>query len=132
MFLFIRWFIGLLVSLLVGHYATRKFRDLRNKHIRNVCQDSEALQKQDEQSLNSDLLPLVTGLIERTFFTLVIAFNVSGGAVAMIGWLGAKMAVKWNRQPGESPINRAFSMTALQAGIVSLLFALVGGLICKW
>ncbi len=132
MCLFIRWSIGILVSLLVGHYATRNFRDLRNKHIRNVCKYNEALQKQDEQSINSDLLPLVTGLIERTFFTLVIAFDVSGGAVAMMGWLGAKMAINWNRQPGESPVNRAFSMTALQAGIVSLMFSLVGGLICRW
>ncbi|MBW2741223.1 MAG: hypothetical protein JRE64_20810 [Deltaproteobacteria bacterium] len=132
MVLILRWIIGFLVSLLIGHYATRKFRDLRNKHIRNVSKNREAIDRQNEQSLNSDILTIVTGLIERTFFTLIVAFDVSGGAVAMMGWLGAKMAVNWNRQPGDSPINRAFSMTALQAGIVSLLFSLIGGLICKW
>ncbi len=132
MVLILRWIIGLLVSLLIGHYASRKFRDLRNKHIRNLCKDHKAIDRQNEQSFNNDILTMVTGLIERMFFTLIIAFDVSGSAVAMMGWLAAKMAVNWKRQPGDSPINRAFSMTALQAGMMSLLFLLIGGLICRW
>lgn len=132
MVMILRWIIGFFVSLLLGHYAARKFRDLRNRHIKNVSTDHEAINRQNEQSLNSDILPIWTGLIERFFFTLIVAFDISGAAVAMMGWLGAKMAVNWNRQPGDNPVNRAFSMTALQTGVVSLLFALIGGLICRW
>ena len=31
------------------------------------------------------------GLSERLFFTLIIAFDVSGAAIAMIGWMTLKM-----------------------------------------
>lgn len=126
--LIIKWIIGLLVSLLVGHYAAKYYRNYRNNKILNGKEDYNP---DKEQSLNNDFLPLLTGLLERFFFTLVIAFNISGGAVAMFGWLGAKMAVNWNRQSNNDAVSRAYAMTALQSGLVSLLFALIGGLICK-
>ena len=131
--LIFKWVIGLSLSLIAGHFVSRWFRNFRTQHIKEAVNDSEAIKKQQKEQISSNLLPKVTGLIERTFFTLIVAFDVSGGAVAMIAWLGAKMAVNWNRQSGDnSVVNRALSMTALQTGMVSLLFALIGGLICKW
>ena len=70
MVMILRWIIGFFVSLLLGHYAARKFRDLRNRHVENVSTDHEAINRQNEQSLNSDILPIWTGLIERFFSRL--------------------------------------------------------------
>jgi len=124
----LKWFIGLFVSLYIGHHASKRYRNFRNNQIIKGNNDYKL---DEEQSLNNDLLPLLTGLLERFFFTLVIAFNIGGGAVAMFAWLGAKMAVNWNRQSKNDAVSRAYAMTALQAGLVSLLFALIGGLFCK-
>jgi hypothetical protein len=131
MLLIFKWFFGLSISLAAGHFASRKFRDFRNKHIEKVTNNSKEIELIKKDQIQSDLLPTITGIAERFFFTLIIAFDVSGGAVAMIAWLGAKMAVNWNRLSGENPVARGFSMTALQTGMVSLFFALLGGLICR-
>lgn len=131
MHLIIRWMIGLSISLIAGHFVSRKFRDLRNQHINKVTNDSEDKNRQERDQLPSKRLPMITGVIERTFFTFIVAFDVSGGAIAMMAWLAAKMAVNWNRVSVSDSATRGFSMTALQAGMVSLFFALIGGLICK-
>lgn len=131
MHIIVRWAIGLIISLALGHYVSRKFRDLRNSHIEKVTNDNEAIEDRKKNQIQSDWLPTITGIVERLFFTIVVAFDLSGAAVAMIAWLGAKMAVNWNRLSGESSATRGFSMTAIQTGMVSLFFALIGGLVCR-
>jgi hypothetical protein len=67
----------------------------------------------------------LTGLIERLFFTLLIAFEISGTGIAMVAWITVKMLQKWH---GE---HKNYSFLRLLSGMVSMLFALVGGLICS-
>jgi len=68
----------------------------------------------------------VTGIIERVFFTVVVAFDVSGTATAMMGWIAIKMAAVWNvSQP------RAATIFTALGGLMSMFFALTGGLICR-
>lgn len=72
------------------------------------------------------------GLIERTFFTLIIAFNVSGAGVSMIAWIMVKMFSTWNRLLKiEDLWAGPFAFSSLLGNLVSMLFALVGGLICR-
>jgi hypothetical protein len=71
--------------------------------------------------------PWLTGIVERAFFTVVLAFDVSGASTAMMAWLTVKMLPNWNRTTADPP----GAFTALLAGLVSLFFALVGGLICR-
>jgi hypothetical protein len=111
-----RWSLGLAVSLVVGGIVTHLFVRCLRRRINTV--NSEA----------TGVSPWLTGMIERLFFTVVVAFDVSGTATAMMGWLAVKMASNWNRLGVVDPPG-AFS--ALLAGLVSLLFALVGGLICR-
>jgi len=70
--------------------------------------------------------------MERLFFTVVVAFDVSGAAIAMIGWITLKLATNWNR-PGTQSQEQwskwsAWAFSALIGGLVSMLFALLGGL----
>jgi len=41
--------------------------------------------------------PWVTGITERLFFTVAVAFELSGVATAMMGWMAIKLAANWNR-----------------------------------
>jgi hypothetical protein len=79
---------------------------------------------------------LVTGTVERLFFLVAVAFNLSGVVVAMVGWIGVKMAAHWGARP-EAPEQQksgsiyAIRITAILGGLLSLLFAMVGGLVCS-
>ena len=143
----IPWILGLLISLLIGHYVTKKILNLLRSHV--GCDDeamtrflaSHALNRNNStnetHSDDPDVLELnqvppgLQGVLERFFFTIIIAFNVSGAAVAMMGWLAVKMVTNLNRGDLPSrPIVRARALTGLIGGLVSLTFALIGGLIC--
>jgi hypothetical protein len=73
----------------------------------------------------------LTGGVERLFFTILIGlFTIQGQglATAMMGWIGIKMAINWNRaDQNANPDARAFGFSAALAGLVSLGFALWGG-----
>jgi hypothetical protein len=83
-----------------------------------------------------------TGTLERIFFTALVAFDVAGYPTAMIAWLVAKMAVTWTgrgaaRNDSEEEVKRASdyrlsSMITLLNGLVSMTFALAGGLIMQY
>jgi hypothetical protein len=115
-----RWGVGLFVSLVVGWIVTMVFLSLLRRHI-ELPKDTSA----------SQVPPSLTGLVERLFFTVAVAFDLSGTVPAMMGWLAVKMASNWNR-PGDGGLqDPRGAVSALLAGLVSLGFALVGGLICR-
>jgi hypothetical protein len=74
------------------------------------------------------------GMCERLFFTIVVGFSGVGvGAGTIIAWLAIKTALDWRRRTSEEPnelrdIIRASQLSNL-AGLISLLFAMIGGLI---
>lgn len=69
----------------------------------------------------------LTGVTERTFFFTLVGFGVSGTAPAMIAWIGIKMAANWNLYLDDRR-RLAYRFRALLCGLVSLLFAVIGGL----
>ena len=89
----------------------------------------KALQEPGEHKVSS----IVTGLLERLLFTFLVAFDISGTAIAMIVWLATKMTINWDKisHPKDNPEIRSLTLSALLAGLVSMFFALVGGLVCR-
>lgn len=78
--------------------------------------------------------PPLTGSLERLFFTILVGLNVPGFPIAMMAWLAVKMATNWNRPTptgGEPRDVRLWSFSGLLGGLVSMLFALLGGFICQ-
>jgi hypothetical protein len=76
--------------------------------------------------------PELTGFIERSFFVVLVAFQVEEAATAMIAWLGVKLAANWQREAPKGHSLEAridYTFAALLAGLLSMLFALIGGLI---
>ena len=118
------WILGLGFSLVVGHFAVDYFlRELR-----------KYMQLGDRPALPAGMNrvpPWLTGGLERLFFTLLVAFSVSGTSAAMVGWLALKMATNWNQPEfGDDVKARSFAFSSLMAGVLSMLLALLGGLIC--
>ena len=78
---------------------------------------------------------LVFGTVERFFFCLVIGYGVGGGAVAMVAWIALK--AHWRdlqavaNAIGDVPDARLWAQCSILTSVVSMLFALLGGLLMK-
>lgn len=117
------WMIGLLFSLIVGQVVTWGFIEL----LRYSMGTSKTLFKKGAK----EVPPWVTGSVERLFFTVLVGLNFNGIPAYMLTWLTLKMATNWNHPDWkDQPDARAYALSALLAGLVSMLFALGGGLIC--
>jgi len=118
------WVLGLGFSLIAGHFAVELFLAQLRKYM--GLSDKPPLLKSYKGTP-----PWLTGGLERTFFTFLVAFNVSGTPAAMIGWLALKLATNWNHPDyKDRPEARAFAFSGLLAGLLSMLFAVLGGQIC--
>ncbi|TKD44795.1 hypothetical protein [Azotobacter chroococcum] len=119
------WVFGLLFSLLLGHFIVEYFLwALRKK----MALGEKPLLLDNPKRVP----PWLTGAMERLFFTILVALNISGTPAAMIGWLGLKVATNWNHPDyKDNPKARSFAFSGLLAGLLSLLVAFVGGRICR-
>jgi hypothetical protein len=121
----IRWSVGLLVSLALGHVVVAFFLSQLRRKL------GLGGKPRTHDISVARVPPWLTGTLERLFFTVLIGSNVSGVPTAMVGWLALKFATNWNRAgSSELSTTRAFAMSALLAGLLSMLFATWGGLIC--
>jgi len=123
----IRWLLGLGWSLLAGHFVVGLVVDGLRAQIRAA---PEAFDDSVPSTWEPDprMPSWAVGLIERLFFTLAVAFDVSGSATAMMAWIAIKMAARWNRL-GKPDAPGALSIAI--GGLVSMFFALTGGAICR-
>ena len=118
--------VAVLVALPVGGLVTSLFfrRLVRRLHLASSLPSGEAVPG------------WLIGTVERTFFTLAVAYDLSGAAVGMIAWITVKMVSNWNRPDRKAPsddpeITVQLSMAALLASLVSLTFATIGGLLWR-
>ena len=85
------WVVGLAIPLAVGTAVVPLFLKWLRKRVKLSI-------------IPTELVPgWLTGLLERAFFTVLVAFNVSGTGVAMIGWITVKMASGWNSGARSDP-----------------------------
>jgi len=116
------WVIGFAISILGGSFAAWAFLAFARR-------DTDAGSKPELGARR--VKPWLVGAIERTFFTLLVAFKVSGYPAAMIGWLALKLATNWNHPAWkDNPEARTHGLLALLAGLISMLFAFLGGSVC--
>ena len=143
------WVFGLFVSIFLGHLVTafslvhlRKYLEQREDEFKEFSRDQRfdfyvglEFYPPLPESSERQVPLLITGTAERLFFTLIVAFGVSGAAVAMVAWIALKLLasrpdrVKRAMEEGATtPL--AFEFAGLLGNLLSMFFALVGGLIC--
>jgi len=115
------WLFGLSVSIVLGGVVAWIFLSLLRRYL--------GISK--EKTSDKRVPPWLTGATERLFFTCVIAFQLGGAAIAMIGWLTLKMVTNWNRPSPNSADKTTGALSALLTGLVSMMFAMIGGLIVR-
>jgi hypothetical protein len=75
---------------------------------------------------------LLTGSVERGFFTLVVAYKVGDPVAAMMAWIAIKLAANWGHySQAKDPKIRKHAFRAILTGMVSMLLALIGGRIAS-
>jgi len=123
------WVFGIGFTLGGGHYIT----DYLLHMIREKYVDYE------DPDLGKTAIPeWLIGIIERLFFTILVAFNVSGTAIAMLGWITLKMTtnlhyLKADEKGKEVPLGKRMMMfSGLLGGMISMFCALIGGLMIRY
>jgi len=116
----LRWTVGLFVSLVFGGIVNQYWARRLRKLIGN------------EDPQYRIIIPLSLGALENLFFTIGVAFDLSGVMVGMVAWMGAKMAAHWGRESKEQQVKNIETVRFLVLGgtMLSLLFSMTGGLIC--
>ena len=83
------------------------------------------------QDYKSGFPPCVAGVIERLVFTLLVAAQFGDVIGAMMLWLGLKLAAAWKPRFAARGVRlmklQIGAFRALLVGLVSLLFAAIGG-----
>ena len=136
------WFWGLFVSLILGSLVTSYFVVfIRKWQRREECAWKSHLAfylgfkpYPGILAKERDFPPLITGLLERLFFTFLIGFNVVGVPIAMMGWIAVKMTNNWASVMSYSD-QRKILLPLISSGfmgaLISMGFAYLGGLICN-
>jgi len=114
-----RWAVGLAVSLLIGGLVTGWFLNRMRAHLKIPPPVGRVVPRE------------LIGVSERLFFTVVIAFDVSGAAIAMIGWMTLKLVPNWELWVKHGATNKPLALSSLLGSLCSMFFALLGGLICS-
>jgi hypothetical protein len=117
----INWSIGLLgFAVIFGYFITALFTSKLRKHA--------------EEGVTPDkVMAFWTGTIERLFFTLLVAFEMSGIPTVLVAWIIFKVAPDWDRLKKETQAEdlKGPAFVRLLGNVLSMIFALVGGLICS-
>ena len=142
----IRWIVGLCFSLFLGgKVAEASIYFIRKRYIKKASVD-DSEQKDFESFFAKPGLEVEIGYIERLFFTICVAFNLSGVVIAIIGWVTLKMFYIWypafetlkNLKVSEREKKKKirlyseFAMSSVLGSIVSITFALFAGLFCRY
>jgi undecaprenyl pyrophosphate phosphatase UppP len=125
--MWLQWIVGFGISLVAGQLVVSILLYCVRRHLGK---------ENDPLSGNSKIREVpawLIGLSERLFFSVIIAFGVLGAAVSMIPWIAVKMVTTWHRlgQMKDNPWTGPFALSSLLGNLVSMLFALFGGLVCR-
>jgi hypothetical protein len=131
------WILGSVVALVLGHVWTVTALRL----IRNYVYVQTLKRQEQIGAIYIDSLALpgwTVGTIERVFFGALVAFDIPATAAGMVTWILIKMATDWHRILGSGQQNkdpmygpRSLAFGSLLGSMISLLFALIGGMVCR-
>jgi hypothetical protein len=76
-------------------------------------------------------IAVLVGIFERTLITTLVAYDVSGVASFIAAWIAIKMASGWQKWSVGTQYARAAAFIALLGNVMSILFALLGGILCR-
>jgi hypothetical protein len=112
---------GLVIALPLGHVASFAF----------WWPLHQAVDARDGGRERTWWFPAVLGFVERLFFLMLIASGIGGVGGGLATWTALKLVNGWGRLKEDSVAARLRSMSAVLTGLVSLGFAVAGGIVWK-
>ena len=111
--------IGLVFALFLGHFVTDFLVNWLRKHT-------------GEEVASNNIMAILIGSFERLLFFPLVACDMPGVATAIIAWIALKTAPDWERLKNEKNLEtlKGPAFIRLLGNLLSMFFALVGGLIC--
>ena len=121
------WLTGLSVSCILGHFVVKLFLNWLSDQL-DLPRDRNP--NPNEPSVQTN--PVITGVFERIFFTIVVAADIPAYLPSMMAWLGLKLAANWqSREIAKDRDRTNYKFSALLAGFLSMLISLSAGLVMR-
>jgi len=132
-------FTGFFISIGLGTFSVGRIREFFAKDIKNNLKnkvkdelDGRVIPELNDENLSCHIDWLL-GVVERFVFTVFVAASLKGAIAPMGGWIALKLAAGWQRRSVDKPYEllliRLLTLNALMNSLISLCFAVVGGLI---
>lgn len=127
--------LGLFISLVIGAIVTSLFLRITRWWVdKKAKQDNQEATELIKKKLY--ISGFILGLIERPLITVLIAYNISGVAGGIFTYIALKMAIDWIPllQKEKDNMNfgsRSYVFCSLVGNLLSILFAVLGGLVWK-
>jgi len=129
----LRLIFGFGISLGLGAWITPKLLNWVRGQIKKKAKQINGITDDEYETFVGlpYLPPLIMGTSERFFFTILVAFNISGVGIVMVAWIGLKMSTDWHLIIKENAKSwqRNLAFSGILGSIFSLFFASVGGLV---
>jgi len=126
---------GLVVSLVLGEWLTRKSVDYIREEMKERGNEIDIISDYQYKAFFGLLYfsSRITGTIERLVFTILVAFDAFGLAIALAVWIGVKVTTDWLAflKDGKEAWQRQLPLSPLLGSMISLSFAFIRGLICR-
>lgn len=132
---------GFWISIGLGTFLMPKIWGFFSKDIKRNYREivsiekgisGEAIPELDDEKPVSHIDWLM-GVIERFILTVFVAFSLKNAIVAMGGWIALKLAAGWQRRKIDRPYElfliRLLTLNALMNSVISLCFAIFGGVV---
>jgi hypothetical protein len=125
------WTIGLVVvSLLLGSVVSwLVWKALHSFTISTARSKRWPFEEADAEKI--PFYAFLAGILERLFFTILVAFGGAAIAPALVLWMIAKMTTGWNRITKPGVFYRMLAFSGLISSLISMIFAVLGGLIAN-
>jgi hypothetical protein len=124
----VRCRMGYLISVVVGAFVTFGWSSLLfwllDTYVKPADTEAAGLER-------IWWIAVMVGVFERILITTLVAHDISGVASFIAGWIGIKMVSGWQRWGSGTRYARAASFMALLGNVMSVLFGVVGGVLCK-
>jgi hypothetical protein len=124
--------LGYLISVLGGVPVTYAWSEflfcLLEKYVPRTDQEAETGEAAGFERIW--WIAVMVGIFERILITTLVAYNVSGNGSFIAAWVGIKMVSGWQKWSSGTRYARAAVFMALLGNAMSILFGLVGGILC--
>ncbi len=124
-----RWALGIAVAVIGGGAATFPVWWLLHWLATRI--GKRRAWKEPTDAVKTPWFPVLIGISERLFFCILIAFAISGVGGAIGAWIAVKFAAGWSRIQTGEPWARMLGFVGLMCSLFSLVFAVLGGLVCN-